>query len=285
MSECNSCVDPNSLEEDKEVLRLTKEGLTPAAIGARLNLPPADVKRRLEAAGFPVTRGWQVRVIGAENLRRKIIDLHFAGKAPEEIAHQLNWNLGYIVRRLREANLEPHREPGEIEAAKLRHSEIETLGRAGVARLEIAKQVGVPWDVVAGVLDKAKIKPVLPACNDMAAWAKTLSPMIEEIRASHPDAKSILVKVDKLEHELVAITEAVVKTQEMMPWVKGNSERWCLADIHYLSNKSLELVDTLKGCIEQRDLTKLPKLLGQAETCIKNISTLMTGAISEITKE
>jgi hypothetical protein len=271
-------------EEIKEVLRLTKEGLTSTAVGARLNLSPAEVKRRLEAAGFPPARGWYAQALGAATLRRAILELHFEGKTPEEIAHEVKINLGYVVRRLREADLEPHAEPKQIEQAKERHEEMLALGREGVPRHKIAKRLGVPWYVVADALAGARIKPILPACSDIAAWAATLSKTIEEIRSASPNAKPILAKVDSMEHELVAISEAVVKTQELSPWWKENSERWCLADIHYLTNKSLELVDALKGCIEQRDVGKLPKLLDQAETCIKNISNIMAGAISEMTK-
>lgn len=66
--------------------------------------------------------------------------------------------------------------------------------------------------------------------------------------------------------------------------VKADEERWCLADISYLTYKSLDLVDALEGCMKSLDVEKLPRLLEQAETCIKNISSIMTGTISEATK-
>jgi hypothetical protein len=138
---------------------------------------------------------------------------------------------------------------------------------------------------VADQLDRARIKPVLPACADIATWARTLSPIIEEVRVSAPDAEPILAKVDQLEKELVAISEAAAKAREMIPWWQENSERYCLGDAHVLTSESIELVDALKGCIEQREVAKLPKLLEQAEACIKNASKLITGAISKLAKE
>lgn len=225
------------------------------------------------------------QAMGAQGLRRKIIGLHFEGKTPETIAEELEWDLGYIVRRLHEADLMPHIKPETIERAMRRHEEILTLGRENVPRHEIAKRLEVPWTTVAEALDKANIKPILPACIDIMAWAKTLSPLIEEIKSAHPNAEPILEKVDSLERELVAITEAATKAGERMSWIRGDSERWCLADAKYLANESLDLIEALRGCIEQREVAKLPRVLDQAETCIKNVSNIMTTAISVMGEE
>ena len=273
-------------EIDKEITRLVQEGLTPLGIGARLNLPEGEVKRRLQEIGYPARRrGWFAQAIGAQALRRQIIEAHFAGKTPAEIADEYEWDLGYIVRRLHEADLVPHTDPEAIERAKKSHEEILALGRQGIPRHEIAKHLEVPWLIVANTLDQAKIKPLLPACTDIAGWARTLTPILDEIRGARPNDKPILEKVDKVERELVAITEAAAKAGELMAWAKGNSERWCLSDISSLANASLALVDVLKGCVEQREVAVLPRLLDQAETCIKNASTLMTKAISAIGEE
>lgn len=264
---------------------MTREGLTTVAVAARLNLPVGEVKRRLRVVGFPVTRPDYYKGMQAADIRREITRLHFEGKTPETIAHEVGANLGYVVRRLRDADLEPHVEPEQIERAKQRHEEILVLGRQGIPRHEIAKRLGVPWYIVAETLDKDRIKPVLPACADIATWARTLSPVIEEIRASLPNAEPILAKVDRLEKELVAVSEAATRTQEMISWWKENSEYHCLTVARFRIDDSIKLVDALKGCIEQRDIAKLPTLLEQAETCIKYASDAMTRDISKLAEE
>lgn len=272
-------------ELNEEVLRLTREGLGRWAVAARLNIPVAEVKRRLEVVGFPVTRPDYYKGTKAADIRREIVRLHFEGKTPEMIAHELRTNLGYVVRRLHQADLTPRAEPEQIERAKERHEKILDLGREGVPRHEIAERLEVPWFMVAETLDKVKIKPILPACADIATWARTLTPIIKEIRVSVPNAEPILAKADRLEKKLVAVIEAAAKAQEMIPLEQENSEYHCLTAARFLIDDSIKLVDALKGCIEQREVEKLPKLLDQAENCIKNASDAMTRDISRLAEE
>ncbi len=92
----------------------------------------------------------------------------------------------------------------------------------------------------------------------------------------YPDTEPILGKIDRLGKELTAVTEAVRSVQGGLTrsGVKADEERWCLADISYLTNRGLELIDTLKGCVKALDIEKLPRLIGQADTCIKNTSSV-----------
>ena len=280
-AECNYCVNPDASVEDKEILRLQKERVPAIEIAARLNVAPELVRYRLRRAGFePVPAP---KFLEAERLHHDIVRLHQQGYPAKRIAEQLDTNLSYVYKRLREAELEPRPSHKEVENTLRAHDEIVRLGKEGVPRYGIAKRTGSTWPLVSEALEKSSVRPVAPACREIASWASTLSPLIDKIREAHPNTKPILKKVDQLEKELADITEAVYAVQDKLPWrgVKADEERWCLADISYLAYRSLDVIDALKGCVKALDIEKLPRLLEQAETCIKNISSIMSGAISE----
>ena len=283
-AQCNYCINPDALVEDREILRLHKEGVPAVEIAARFNVAPELIRYRLRRAGFEPVHA--PRFLKAEQLRRDIIQLHQEGLSPKEIAERLGVDWAHVHRRLREAELEPRPSPEDMQNTLQALDEIVRLGKEGVTRYEIAKRTRSTWPLVSEVLDKSGVRPVAPACREIASWAATLSPLLGEIRQAHPDTKPILSKVDQLEKELTAITEAVRTVQDKLPWrgVKADEERWCLANVSYLTYKSLDLIDALEGCVKALDVEKLPKLLEQAETCIKNISNVMSGAISEATK-
>ena len=267
---------------EAEIMSLFKEHLAPTEIAARLNLSVGEVRKHIATAGYEPSRPvWMAQALGAQFNRIEIGRLHFEGNPPELIAEKLGLDLGYVTRRLREEGLEPHTEPEKIEQAKRKHEEILAMGREDVPRYEIAKRTGVPWPLVSSALETASIRPILPACADIAAWVGTLTPVIEEIGRARPDTEPLQRKVSHLETELVNVLEALSKTQERVPWTKVDKERWCLADISYLTNRSLDLIGSLKGCVRQLDTVKLPHLLEQAETCTRNICNIMGGAISE----
>lgn len=283
-AQCNYCVNPDTSVEDREVLRLHKEGMPAVEIAARLNAAPELIRYRLRKAGFePVPAP---KFLEAERLRRDIVGLHRQGYPAKKIAEELDTNLSYVYKRLREAELEPHPSPEDIQNTLQALDEIVRLGKEGVPRYQIARRTGSTWSLVSEVLDKSGVRPVAPDCREIASWAATLSPLIDEIRQAHPDAEPILNKVDQLERELTSITEAAHTAEGKLPWrgVKADEERWCLADVSHLAYRSLEVLDALRGCTKSLDTEKLPKLIEQAEICIKNISSIMSGAISEATQ-
>lgn len=278
---CNSCVNPNALVEDLEILRLHKEGIPAVEIGARLNVAPELVRYRLRRAGFqPVPAP---RFLKAAERRADIIRLHHEGLSAKDIAARVGLDLSDVYRHLRDAELEPRPSPEEMENTIRSLDEIIRLGKEGVLRYEIAKRMGSTWSLVAETLERSSVKPVAPACGELASWASTLSQLVDEIRQARPDTEPVLSKVEQLENGLMAISEAARSAQDRLPWrgQEADAERWCLADITYLAYRSLDVMDALKGCIRILDSEKLPKLLEQAKTCIDNISGIMGGAISE----
>jgi len=130
------------------------------------------------------------------------------------------------------------------------------------------------------------VKPVAPACDELASWASTLVPLIEEIKQAQPDTEPTLSKVNQLGQELTAITDAVATAQGKLPWrgIEADKERWCLADIGYSATQGLEVIDALQGCVKSLDVEELPKLLEQARTCVRNITGIMGGALEQATE-
>lgn len=118
-----------------------------------------------------------------------------------------------------------------------------------------------------------------------ATWVKLLKlPTIDEIKEAHPDTEPILEKVDRLEKERTNIADATWTAGQRLPWKgkEADKERYCLGDIKYAVPESLKQIDALKGCIKQLDVEKLPKRLEQANTCIKNVGSIMSGAMCQI---
>lgn len=278
-SECNYCVNPNALAQDPEILRLHKEGMPAVEIAARLNVAPELVRYHLRRGGFePVPAP---RFLKVERDRTEVLRLHQQGYPAKHIAEELRLDLSRVYRLLREAELEPHPSPKEMENTIHSLDEIVRLGSEGVPRHEIAKRTGSTRPLVAEALEKSKVAPIVPACTEISAWAATLSPLIAEIRQAQPDTQPVLIKVKRLEDELMAISEAVASVEGRLPWrgVKADEERWCLADISYLAHRSLDAIDALKACVKTLDWERLPKRLEQAEICINNISNIITGAL------
>lgn len=267
--------------EDREILRLHKEGVSAVEIAARLNVAPELVRYRLRRAGLePIPAP---KFLEAEKLRRDILRLHQQGYSAKEIAEELDTDLSYVYKRLREAELEPRPSPEEARAALAKSERIISLAEEGVPRYEIAKRTGTSWPLMSDILERASVRPVAPASAELASWASRLLLLVSDIRRARPDTEPVLQKVDKLEAELVAITEAVHVEQGKLPWrgVKADQERWRLAFISQNAHSGLDVMDALRGCIKSLDVEKLPRLLEQAETCIRNISSIMSGAISE----
>ena len=273
--------EPKVFVEDPEIMRLHKEGVPATEIAARLNLAPGLVRYRLRRAGFePIHDPYFLK---AEERRHDIVRLHQEGLSPKEIAEKLGLDWSLVHRRLQEEKLKPHPSPEEIEKTAQALDEIIRLGKEDVPRYEIAKRTGSTWPLVSEILERSSVRPVAPACGEIASWASTLSSLIDEIRQAHPNAEPFLSKVDQLEKELTAISQAVRTAQDKLPW-RGNEERWCLADIHHLATDSLKLTNALRGCIKTLDVAELPKHLEQAEVCVTNISDVIDDAISQAEK-
>lgn len=164
--------------------------------------------------------------------------------------------------------------------------EILTLAKQNVPRYEIAKRIGSTWPLVSETLERAAYRPVTSASTELALWASTLLPLISQIRQARPDTDPILGKVDKLEKELLGITDAVFVEQGKLPWrgIEADKERWRLGQTNYHARTALDLMDALKGCIKALGVEKLPRLLEQAETCISNISRITEAELSEMAK-
>lgn len=285
-SKCFRCANPNPdiLPGDPEIFRLHGEGLSAIEIAARLNLAPDFVRYRLRRAGLEPVHA--AKFFEAEKHRRDIFQLHQAGLSPKKISERLGLDPSVVYRRLREARIEPHPDPEQVRNTLEALGEIMEFGKEGIPRFEIARRTGSTWPLVSEVLERTSIKPVAPACDELASWASTLTPLVEEIGQAQPDTEPILDKVSKLGQELTAISEAVVVSQDKLPWrgTEADEERWCLADIGYSATQGLEVIDALKGCISSLDTEELPKLLEQAKTCVRNITGIMGGAITQATE-
>ena len=118
----------------------------------------------------------------------------------------------------------PHPSTEETKRTLHRLDEILRLAKEDKPRYEIAKRTGSTWPLVAEALEGSSVKPVIPACEEVTSWARTLLPTIEEIREAHPDTEPILRKVDHLEKELVAISDAVWTVQQRLPFKGKEAE-------------------------------------------------------------
>ena len=273
--------EPRVFVEDPEIMRLHEKGVPATEIAARLNLAEGLVRYRLRRAGYEPIHA--PRFIKAEERRTDIARLHQEGLSPKEIAERLGVDWSHVHRRLQEEKLKPHPSSEELENTARALDEIVRLGKEDVPRYEIAKRTGSTWPLVSEILERANVRPVAPACGEIASWASTLFPLIDEVRRAHPNAEPFLRKVDELEKKLTAIREAVRTAQDKLPW-RGNEERWCLGNIHYLTGDSLKLADALRGCIRALDVAELPKHVEQAEECVTNISERIGDAISQAKK-
>jgi len=253
-------------------------------IAARLDVAPELVRYRLRRAGYePVVAP---KFLKAAERTADIIRLHQGGLSPKQIAKKLDIDWTFVHRRLRDAKLIPHPNPEETKKTMEALDEIIRLAREDKPRYEIAKRTGSTWPLVAEVLERSSVRPVVPACEEIASWASTLLSTIDEIREAHPNSEPILRKVDQLQKELVSIADATWTAGQRLPWkgAKADKERWCLGDIRYAVSESLDKIDALKGCIEQLNVEKLPKRLEQARTCIENIGNIMSEAMCQATE-
>lgn len=77
-TECDFCVNSDKvIAENREILRLHKEGLAATEIAARLNVAPELVRYRLRRAGLEPTAA--PRFLKAERDRRDVVRLHQLG--------------------------------------------------------------------------------------------------------------------------------------------------------------------------------------------------------------
>jgi len=283
-NQCIRCANPGVLTKDREIFHLHGEGMPAVEIGARLDIAPDLVRYRLRRAGLEPAHA--AKFFEAEEHRRDIFRLHQEGLSPKRIAGRLGLDASIVYRRLREAKIEPHPNPEQVRNTLEGLDEIVALGKEGMPRYEIAKRTGSTWPLVAEVLEKTSVKPAASACDELADWASTLVPLIEEIKQAHPNTEPILSKVTKLGQELTAITDAVSTAQSRLPWrgTEADRERWCLADIGYSATQGLGVIDALRGCVDSLDTEELPKLLEQARTCVRNITGIMGGALEEATE-
>lgn len=266
---------------DKEILLLHKERVPAIEIAARLNVAPDLVRYRLRRVGLePLPAPMFLK---AERLRQDIIKLHEQGYSAREISEKLNIDWSYVLRRLREAELEPRPSPEKKRRALAKAGEIISLFEQDVPRYKIARRTGTSWPLVADILTRAEIKPVTPASAEIASWASELLPLVENIRKTEPDTEPSLEKVDKLAEELTAIREAGYVEERRLPrrGIEAEKERWRLGFISRNANEALGLMDALRGCIRSLDTETLLKKLEQANVCIENISNTMREALAE----
>lgn len=267
------------LPEIPEIMTLHKEGMPAIEIAARLNVTPDLVRYRLRRASYePIVAP---KFLKAAERSADIVRLHQQGLTPKEIAERLGISLWPVYRRLQDAELMPRPRPEETEAAVKRLDEMVRLAQEDRPRFEIAKRTGSTWPLVAEALEASSVRPVIPACEEIASWASTLLPTIDEITRAAPDTEPILRKLDQLEKELAAIADATWTAAERLPWKgkEADKERWCLGDIKHSASESLDVLDALKGCIKQLDVERLPKRLEQARTCIENTTNTISGHV------
>ena len=276
---------PPPLISTEDIVALHKENLPAIEIAARLNVMPELIRYRLRRAGEePIVAP---KFLKAAERTQDIIRLHQEGQTPKQIAESLGLDWTLVHRRLRDAELMPHPSPRETRNTLQRLDEIMTLAKQDIPRQEIAKRTGSTWPLVAEALDKSSVRPVLPACEEIASWASTLLPTIDEIRKTRPDTKPALRKVDRLEKDLTSIADATWTATQRLPWKgkKADEERWCLGDIKHAVSTSLEAMDALKGSIKLLDVEKLPKRIEQARTSIENLANIMSGAVCRLKPE
>lgn len=275
---------PPPVVEQEEIVALHKVGLSPSEIGARLDVSHGLIRMRLLRAGLkpnphPVWGEAKERI-------GDIVGLHREGFTPGQIAKRLGLSDGLVRKRLREAELAPEASAEEVTNTLRGLEEIIGLAKESVPRYEIAKRTGSAWPLVAEALEGSSVRSVVPACGEITAWLLSLLPIIDEIKEAHPNTEAIVKKVDELEKELVAISDAAWTVEHRLPWKgkEAEEERWCVADISQAVGSNLDYMEALKGCVKQLDIAKLPRPLEQADTCIKNITTVLTGAISQATR-
>lgn len=275
---------PAPLVKQEDVEALHKVGLSPPEIAARLDVSPQFIRMRLVRAGFkpnphPVWGEAKERI-------GDIVGLHREGLTPKQIAKRLGLSWELVHKRLREAKLSPEPSAEEVRNTLSGLGEIAKLAKETVPRYEIAKRTGSTWPLVAEALEGSSVRPVVPACAEITTWVLSLLPIIDEIKEAHPNTEAIVKKVDELEKDLVAISDATWTVEHRLPFhgKEAEEERWCVADISQAVGSGLDYTEALKGCVKQLDVAKLPRLLEQADTCIKNITTVLTGAISQATR-
>jgi len=269
------------IPEMPEIVTLHEEGMPAIEIAARLNVAPDLVRYRLKRRGYePIVAP---KFLKAAERTADIIRLHNEGLTPKQIAEKLDIDLSLVYRRLQDAELVPHPSPEETEATVTALDEIIRLGKEGVPRYEIAKRTKSSWPLVAEALKGSSVRPMIPACAEIASWASTLLPTIDEIRKARPDTEPVLKKVNHLEKELVAIADATWTAGQTLPYKgkEADQERWCLGDIAHSCRESLDAMDALKECIKRLDVEKLPKRLEQARTCIDNLANIIRGAMCQ----
>ena len=94
---------------DKEILLLHKERMPATEIAARLDVDPELIRYRLRRVGLePLPAPMFLK---AERLRQDIIKLHEQGYSAREISEKLDVDWSHVLRRLREAKLEPRPSP------------------------------------------------------------------------------------------------------------------------------------------------------------------------------
>jgi len=267
--------------EDRDILQLHKEGLPAVEIAARLNVAPELVRYRLRRAGYePIVAP---KFLKAAARTTDIIWLHQQGLTPKQIAEKLGIDWSLVHRRLRDAELAPHPSLEESRKTMETLDEIARLAKEGKPRYEIARCTGSTWPLVAKALEVSGVRPVIPACEEIASWASTLLPTIDEIRKAQPDSLPIVNKLDRLEKDLTAIADATWAAEQRLPWKgkKADEERWCLGDIKYSVSRSLDEIGALRSCVRQLDVEELPRRLEQARTCIENTGNIISGAMCQ----
>ena len=283
-SEMQPAADPPEyriLPEMPEIIELHQEGMPAIEIAARLNVAPELVRYRLRRRGFePIVAP---KFLKAAERTTDILRLHQEGFTPKQIAEKLGIDWSLVHRRLQDAELMPRPSPEEMEATVKGMDEIVRLAKEDKPRHEIARRTGSTWPLVAEALEESSVKRIIPACEEIASWASTLLPTIEEIRKAAPNTDPILRKVDQLKKELAAIADATWTAEQRLPWrgKEADKERWCLGDIKRAVSKSLDTMDALRGCIKDLDIEKLPRRLERARTCIENTASIMSGAICQ----
>lgn len=275
--------NPNSVwVENHEIIRLHNQGVPAIEIAARLDVASELVRYRLRRAGLEPIRA--PKFLKAEERRHDIIWLHQEGLPAKEIAKRLGVDWGHVCLRLRQAKLEPHPSREEARAAETESERIISFAREGVPRYEIAKRTGTTWALVSDIMAKASVRPATLASAELASWAASLIPLVDDIRQTRPDTEPVVKKVDKLEEELTAMTGAAHVEEGKLPrrGIEADRERWRLGFSTREAYSALELMDALRGCLKLLDTAKLPRLLEQAETCISNISRNMDISVSRI---
>lgn len=268
--------------EDRDILELHEERMPAVDIAARLNVAPELVRYRLRRAGRePIIAP---KFLRAAERSADIVSLHQEGLTPKQIAEKLDIDWSLVYRRLQDAELAPHPSPEETRRTLESLDEIIRLAKEDKPRYKIAKHIGSTWPLVAEALEGSSVKPVIPACEELASWASTLLPTIDEIREAHPDTEPILMKINQLEEELTAIADATWTAGQRLPWKgkEADRERWCLGDIKHAVSESLKQISALRGCVGQLDVEELPKRLEQAHSCVRNVGSIMSGAMCQI---